>query len=252
MASFTPTIPAPRPATSRGNRSDLPPVIGGGDGGRPDPGSSDYSPNSGARLRRARLGLAVALTPITMLFVAFTSAYIVRQGLPTFDPHTNTVVHDWIPVPLPTALFLINTCVLLASSVTMEFARRQLARQVALEPVRSIPGVSLGREIQFPWLGMTIILGFGFLAGQWLAWKDLASRGFYVATGPSSSFVYLLTGGHAVHLLGGVLALLAAGTAMVLHRPLASRRIVVDVTAWYWHFMALLWIYILALLEFAH
>ncbi len=186
-----------------------------------------------------------------MLFVAFTSAYIVRQGLPTFDPHTNTVVHDWIPVPLPTLLFLINTCVLLLSSVTIECARRQLARQVALEPVHSIPGVFPVRETKFPWLAVTIVLGLCFLSGQWLAWRDLASRGFYVATGPSSSFVYLLTGGHAAHLFGGIVALLAAGVAVVLNRPLASRRIVVDVTAWYWHFMALLWIYILALLEFA-
>ena len=247
MASFTPTIPAPHPTTSRGKRGDLPPVAGGGDGGRPDPGSPDY----GARLRRARLGLAVALTPIMMLFVAFTSAYIVRQGLPTFDPNTNAVVHDWIPVRLPTLLFLVNTCVLLLSSVTIERARRQLARQVALEPVQSIPGVSLGTERKFPWLALTIILGLCFLAGQWLAWSDLAARGFYVATGPSSSFVYLLTGAHAVHLLGGILTLLAAGVSVVLNRPLASRRIVVDVTAWYWHFMALLWIYILALLEFA-
>jgi len=223
-------------------------VLGGGDGGRPDPGSPDY----GARLRRARLGLAVALTPIGMLFVAFTSAYIVRQGLPTFDPNTNTVVHDWIPVPLPTLLFLANTCVLLLSSVTIELARRQLARRVALEPVQSIPGVSLGTERKFPWLALTIVLGMCFLAGQWLAWSDLAARGFYVATGPSSSFVYLLTGAHAVHLLGGILSLLVAGAAVVFNRPLASRRIVVDVTAWYWHFMALLWIYILALLEFAH
>ncbi len=247
MATFTPTVPAPQPTTSRGNRAGLPPVVGGGDGGRPDPGAPDY----GARLRRARLGLVVALTPIMMLFVAFTSAYIVRQGLPTFDPHTNTVVHDWIPVPLPTLLFLINTCVLLLSSVTIECARRQLARQVALEPVRSIPGVSPVREREFPWLAVTIVLGLCFLSGQWLAWRDLASRGFYVATGPSSSFVYLLTGGHAAHLFGGIVALLAAGVAVVLNRPLASRRIVVDVTAWYWHFMALLWIYILALLEFA-
>ncbi len=160
MASFTPTISAPHPTTSRGKRADLPPVVGGGDGGRPDPGSPDY----GARLRRARLGLAVALTPITMLFVAFTSAYIVRQGLPTFDPHTNTVVHDWIPVPLPTLLFLVNTCVLLLSSVTIEYARRQLARQVALEPVQSIPGVSLGTERNFPWLALTLVLGLCFLA----------------------------------------------------------------------------------------
>ena len=249
MATFTPTVHAPRPVTSRGNRGNLPPVTGGGgDDGRPDSGGPDY----GGRLRRARLGLAVALTPIVMLFVSFTSAYIVRQGLPTLDPNTNTVVHDWLPVPLPNVLFLINTLVLIASSVTIELARRQLARRVALEPLQSIPGVSLGTDKEFPWLGLTVVLGLGFLTGQWLAWRDLAARGFFVATGPSSSFVYLLTGGHAVHLLGGVLALLIAGSTVVLRRPVESRRIVVDVTAWYWHFMAALWIYILALLEFAH
>ena len=248
MASFTPTIPAQHPATARGKRADLPPGGIGGDGGRPDPGAPDY----GTRLRRARLGLAVALTPILMLFVSFTSAYIVRQGLPTLDPNTNKVVHDWQPVPLPTALFLINTFVLLLSSATIECARRQLARRAALEPVSSIPGISLGKEHNFPWLGVTIVLGLGFLTGQWLAWRELASRGFFIATGPSSSFVYLLTGGRAVHLMGGIVALLVAGFAVLLHRSLETRRIVVDVTAWYWHFMALLWIYILMLLEFVH
>jgi cytochrome c oxidase subunit III len=247
MASLTPSVPA-QPPTSRGKGAHLPPVVGDGGGGRPDPGWPDYR----TRLRRARLGLAVALTPIGMLFVAFTSAYIVRQGMPSFDPNTNTVVHDWIRVPLPTLLFLVNTCVLLLSSVTIECARRQLARQAALEPVHSIPGVSLGKERKLPWLAATIVLGLGFLTGQWLAWRELASRGFYIATNPSSSFVYLLTGGHAVHLFGGILALLVAGAAVVLRRPLTARRIVVDVTAWYWHFMAVLWIYILALLEFAH
>jgi cytochrome c oxidase subunit III len=131
-------------------------------------------------------------------------------------------------------------------------ARRQLARQVALAPVNTIPGVSLGNERRMPWLGITIVLGLSFLTGQWLAWHDLASRGFFVNTGPSVSFVYLMTGGHAVHLMGGIIALLAAGLSVLLRRPLESRRIIVDVTAWYWHFMALLWIYILALLEYAH
>lgn len=248
MASFTPTVPARRPLTSRGKRDNFPPAHNGGDDGRPNSGAPDYS----TRLRRARLGVAVALTPILMLFVSFTSALIVRKGLPTFDPATNTVVHDWMHIPLPTTLFLINTAILVLSSVTIEFARRQLARRVALDPVSSIPGVSLGDERRFPWLGITIVLGFSFLTGQWLAWHDLASRGFFVYTGPSISFVYLMTGSHAVHLMGGIVALLVAGLAVLLRRPLESRRIIVDVTAWYWHFMALLWIYILALLEFAH
>ncbi len=187
-----------------------------------------------------------------MLFVSFTSALIVRKGLPTFDPATNSVVHDWMHIPLPTALFLINTGILILSSITLELARRQLARQVVLAPVNSIPGVSLGKERNLPWLGITIVLGLSFLTGQYLAWRDLASRGFFVYTGPSISFVYLMTGSHAVHLMGGIVALLTAGLFVLLRRSLESRRIIVDVTAWYWHFMALLWIYILALLEYAH
>jgi cytochrome c oxidase subunit 3 len=72
-----------------------------------------------------------------------------------------------------------------------------------------------------------------------------------MSTTPSSSFVYLLTGMHAIHLAGGVLALAYAGTTAMLRRPLETRRIVVDITAWYWHFMALLWLYIFALLAIA-
>ena len=248
MASYTPTVPTVPGFPSRGGGGNLPPAFADGDGGGADWGMPDFR----TRLRRARLGLAVALTPVIMLFVSFTSAYIVRQGLPTLDPNTNTMVRDWQPVPLPTLLFLINTGVLLLGSVSIERARRQLAREAALAPADSIPGVSLGRERRFPWLALTVALGFCFLAGQWLAWRTLADRGFFVATAPSSSFVYLLTAVHAVHLLGGILALLAAGAATLLRKSLESRRIVVDVTAWYWHFMALLWIYILALLEFAH
>jgi cytochrome c oxidase subunit 3 len=97
---------------------------------------------------------------------------------------------------------------------------------------------------------MTVALGLLFLYGQWMAWRQLAARGFYVSTTPSSSFVYLLTGTHAVHLMGGVLALLVAGLFALLRRPVTTRSIVVDVTAWYWHFMAVLWVYIFCLLEF--
>ena len=117
--------------------------------------------------------------------------------------------------------------------------------------MQSIPGVSIGKERKFPWLGVTVVLGLAFLAGQWMAWRELANRGFYLATSPSSSLVYLLTGAHAVHLLGGLLVLLYAGATACCTGRWRIARIVVDVTAWYWHFMALLWIYILALLEFA-
>ncbi len=203
----------------------------------------------GTRLRRARLGLLVALTPILMLFVSFTSAYVVRQGLPTLDPRTNNLIRDWIPVALP-RLLLLNTFVLLVSSLSMELARRQLQSQVALGTTSQVAGDTLAIKIRMPWLAATLVLGFAFLFGQWTAWQQLAANGFYVATTPSSSFVYLLTGAHAAHLLGGVLALIVAGIASLLHRSLKTRSIVVDVTAWYWHFMAVLWIYIFCLMKF--
>ena len=244
MSTYTPTTPIDH--IGRGRKPPLPPP-GGGDDGRGGGGVPDY----GARLRRARLGLVCAIVTVCMVFISLTSAYIVRQGLPTFDDVSRTYVRDWGEVHLPWVLLAINTAVLLLSSVTMEFARRAAARQAALAPVKSIPGVSLGNERSFPWLGLTVLLGFSFLAGQWLAWGELHNRGFYMNTNPSSSFAFLLTITHAVHLTGGLIALLVASGASLLHRPVESRRIVVDVTAWYWHFMAVLWIYIFALLGFA-
>jgi len=186
-----------------------------------------------------------------MVFVSLTSAYVVRQGLPTYDGVTNSYVRDWGRVQLPWLMLMINTALLLISSLTMELARREFKRRAALAPLQSIPGISLGEEKGFPWLGITVLLGFGFLVGQWMAWGELKARGFFVDTNPNSSFVYLLTAAHAVHLAGGILALLWASATSLLHRPIEGRRIVVDVAAWYWHFMAVLWIYVFALLGWA-
>ena len=219
MATYTPTTPIDH--IGRGHKPPAPPA-GGGDDGR---GGGDV-PNYGARLRRARLGLACGIATVCMVFISLTSAYIVRQGLPTFDGATNTYVRDWGRVDLPWLLLAINTAVLLVSSVTMEFARRKAALQAALAPVKSIPGVSVGDEKSFPWLGITVLLGISFLAGQWLAWGELHARGFFVDTNPNSSFVFL-------------------------HKPVEAQRIVVDITAWYWHFMMVLWIYVFALLGLA-
>lgn len=244
MATYTPTTPIDH--IGRGHKPPVPPP-GGGDDGRGGGGVPDY----GARLRRARLGLICAIVTVCMVFISLTSAYVVRQGLPTFDDASNSYVRDWGEVRLPWVLLAINTAVLLISSLTMELARRAAARQAALAPVMEIPGVSLGKETTFPWLGLTVLLGFGFLAGQWLAWGELHNRGFYMNTNPSSSFAFLLTITHAVHLTGGLFALLWAASTCLLRRPVEARRIVVDVTAWYWHFMGVLWIYIFALLGFA-
>ena len=246
MASLSTTATVDEPRASLGDGRILPPVLIA-DG---DDGSGSRRPDYATRLRRARLGLLVALTPIFMLFVSFTSAYIVRQGLPTLDPQTNLPVKDWIPVKLPT-LLLVNTFVLLLSSLGMELARRQFRNEAALAFARTVPGVSSGEQNKMPWLAMTLVLGLLVLFGQWTAWNQLAAAGFYVSSTPSSSFVYLLTGTHAVHLMGAVLALFVASIGALFGRASARRSIVIDVTAWYWHFMALLWVYILCLLEFA-
>jgi cytochrome c oxidase subunit III len=211
----------------------------------PTPASLDFA----ARLRRARLGLIVALVAVAMIFVSYSSAYVVRQGLPTLDPRTGTLVRDWLPLQLPNFL-LVNTLVLLISTLTMELARRQAVRVAVAAGMESQPTTRTETD-KMPWLALTAILGLGFLAGQWLVWRELADRGFYVDTSPSSSFFYLLTGMHGIHLFGGILALLAAGAASLLRKSAASSAVVVDATAWYWHFMTFLWVYILCLLEFA-
>jgi len=244
MATYTPTTPIDH--MGHGHQPPVPPA-GGGDDGR---GGGDI-PNYGARLRRARLGLACGIATVCMVFISLTSAYIVRQGLPTFDGASNTYLRDWGRVDLPWLLLAINTAVLLVSTVTMELARRRAALQAALAPVKSIPGVSVGDEKSFPWLGITVLLGLGFLSGQWLAWRELHARGFFVDTNPNSSFVFLLTTTHALHLAGGMIALLWAASASLLRKPIEARRIVVDITAWYWHFMLVLWVYVFALLGFA-
>ena len=242
MASYTPAVAIDDPEASTGGLGNSPPAwVDGGD----DFHSSSFD----ARLRRARLGLFVGVVGIIMIFVSFASAYIVRQGLPTFDSRTNSLVHDWIPVRLP-RLLLINTCVLLLSSITIELARRQASSNAFLTQDASIPGVSTHGGEKTSWLTMTVVLGLMFLAGQAMAWRELAASGFYVSATPSSSFVFLLTGMHGVHLLGGVIALLIVGAASLLRRSTQSQSIWLDVTGWYWHFMALLWVSILCLLEF--
>lgn len=248
MPTLSPPATVEIPRTGRGGGDIHPPTRGGGDGGRNGDGAFNY----GQRLRRARLAMFLAMTSISALFICFTIAYLVRQHSLILDATTGTYIKSWTSLSLPLTLLFINTGLIFASSLSVEMARRQITRQAALAPISSIPGVSLGEEKDFPWLGLSIALGAAFLAGQFLAWRELAHRGFYIATTASSSFFYLLTATHAVHLTGGIIVLLyAAVTTSLLRRPIEKRRIVVDVTAWYWHFMALLWVYIFALLWFA-
>ena len=173
--------------------------------------------------RTYRLGMWLGLVAVLMLFAAFTSAMVVRKGLG----------ENWGSTPLPGILWL-NTLVLAASSGTLEMSRRALSRRAA--------------ERFTVWLYVTAGLGVIFLIGQFAAWRELAARGYYLASNASASFLYLLTAAHALHLLGGVLAL---GYLVFRAPSIASgrqRRAAVDATAIYWHFMDGLWIYLLILL----
>ena len=185
-----------------------------------------------------------------MIFVSLTSAYVVRQGLGGWDDKTATYANDWRPVPLPNVLLLLNTAILLASSATLEMARRGIHQHAVAAALGPIPGVALDREPRTPWLGITIVLGAAFLGGQFAAWREMQRAGYFISGNASSSFFYVLTGTHAVHLGGGLLALLYAAAAPLLGRSLDSRRIAIDATGLYWHFMAALWVYVFALLHF--
>jgi len=200
---------------------------GNGGGGRnvsPGAGSlrtvRDYAPPP------ASTAIWVLLASISMTFLALTSALIVRQG----------AALDWQHVTLPGILYF-NTAVLIASSVTLTVGRRKVAASVG-------PLANTGAHPAF-WLNVTLVLGLLFVAGQYVAWLQLRSEGLYLATNPNSSFFYLLTAMHALHVIGGL-----GGLARVIRKFNRSvlKKTTLDATARYWHFMDVLWIYLLWLL----
>jgi cytochrome c oxidase subunit 3 len=165
--------------------------------------------------------MMIALAGILMFFAALVSAYTVRRGFPN---------SDWQALEVPRILWL-NTLVLLASSFTLARSRRHL--------------LSGDDESFRHWWGVTAILGVFFVAGQLIAWRQLVVAGVYLATNPSSSFFYIFTAAHGLHLLGGIIGLLAV--AFRSPRRLA-RRTAVDVISMYWHFMDGLWLFLFVFL----
>ena len=200
------------------NAGGGPPADRGGAGG-------DWREGPGAFGRERRMyltGVSVALAAILMFFMALASSYIVRKGTGS----------DWQPIEMPRILWL-NTAVLVASSITVEVARRKLAQA----------GVSEFRN----WWAITTALGTLFLGGQFVAWRVLADQGLFLATNPSSSFFYVLTAAHALHLMGGVIAL---GYVAARSNEHLVRRggLPADVAGVYWHFMDGLWVFLFLLL----
>ncbi len=159
-------------------------IDAGRGGGTGTPAGGDDDSGSSGPLhpvpRRAYFtALQLGLAAIVMFFMALASSYIVRRGLGL----------DWQRTPLPPVLWF-NTVVLLTSSVTIVVARRKLEGGE--------------REAFRSWWWVTTGLGLLFLAGQIIAWRQLAAAGMLLATNPSSSFFYLLTAAHGAHLAGGI------------------------------------------------
>jgi len=203
---------------------------GGGGGPTPPPGGGDDGDDGKRRRQGGRpspnryyTGITLGIVSILMFFMALASAFLVRRG----------TSGDWIPVHLPAVLW-INTLALIASSFTLERARRSLSR-LDVSGFRKLWAVTTG-------------LGALFLIGQLVAWRQLVAQGVFMASNPASSFFYIFTAAHGVHLLGGVGALV-----YVLVRKFDNKRSIAlptaaEVASYYWHFMDGLWVFLLALL----
>lgn len=220
------TVTGTRPLTKTGIGGGSKPRGPNGNGLPKRNGHDRGFPNIESSANRYRIGMWVALASILMMFTALSSAYIVRAASST----------DWQPLRMPLIL-LLSTALILLSSGTLETARRKW-KDAANGSKR--------------WLLLTVVLGVGFLASQLFAWRQLVRQGVYVASNPHSSFFYLLTAAHGVHLLGG----LAALTYLSLRRrvprdnaaAVAKSQAGADAVTLYWHFMDFLWVYLFVLL----
>jgi cytochrome c oxidase subunit III len=207
--------------------------IGGGGGGPPPPpsGGDDGDGGGDDRNRRRKwtpspkrysTAITIGIVSILMFFMALASAFIVLRRSSDL----------WVTVHLPRILWA-NTCILLASSFTLESARQRLF----------LADAAGFRKF---WL-MTTALGLLFVAGQLVAWRQLVAQGVYIASNQASSFFYIFTGAHAVHLLGGVGALLLVSFGK-FQKTKISLPAAAEITSYYWHFMDGLWIFLLAVL----
>jgi cytochrome c oxidase subunit 3 len=204
---------------------EQPPIASHHEGGgappaRGDRGDSSRGGGGGILADPARLGLWLFLGTVTMLFVGFTSAYIARRAS-----------GGWKALSPPSLLW-VNTALLLASSATLEGARRRLRRWE--------PGV-------VGWLGATGALGALFVIGQVTVWRTLTAHGVLLAANPHNSFFYVLTGLHVVHLLGALVWFLVVlwKAQRLAYTPGQDG---LGLFATFWHFLGGLWVYVFLLL----
>ncbi len=219
---------------------------GGGGGGDDDWKNQHRGPRE--LLYRIRFFVFLFLAVDMMFFVLLVVVFYARQAGMHMDPRTHELIGDWHPVELPPILYL-NTAVLLLSSLTMERARQNIFREIdVLEEWLGLGRPALRRTI--PWVAGTLALGAMFLAGQWMAWRQLTAQGFAFDrwSTPPSYFFYIITGAHAAHLVVGVAALILCLVALGWFPRVEYRQIAIDATAWFWHAMGLAWLLLWAVL----
>ncbi|MEP6582680.1 MAG: cytochrome c oxidase subunit 3 [Ginsengibacter sp.] len=166
--------------------------------------------------------LWIALASIVMMFAGLTSAYIIKRNL-----------SNWITFDLP-IIFWYSTAVIIISSVTI-LASRSAFRQREMKNYRR-------------WLAVTMVLGIVFIAMQYIGFDQLWQNGFTLTRNVSFSFLYIIVGLHALHVLAGVIALVVILIKAYSFRNKNYSPVQIDLMSTYWHFVDFLWIYLLVFL----
>jgi cytochrome c oxidase subunit 3 len=181
------------------------------------------------RTKAARIGLRLFLAVVSSLFLLFLVAFILRSQIPDWQPLTEPMA----PLAQTGSLWL-NSLLLIAASIGLQWARMAARR-----------GQGKTTLIAFTLGGA---LAIAFLAGQFWVWQQFAAQGYLLASNPANSFFYLLTGLHALHLLGGLIAWAKTLSKLLLREPLQSLSASVELCAIYWHYLLALWLLLFALL----
>ena len=209
---------------------------GGNDGGGGHNGGDDSFNHPPAEqlyeksFSKSKIFTWFLLIVVLMTFGGLIGAYIVIS--------TNGVL-EWQPFNLPVQVY-ISTFLILVSSLTYAVAQR---------------AINANRHIETKnWLLATTVLGGMFVSSQILAWLALVGRGFYMRSNPYAAFFYIMTALHAVHVIGGIIALgyilLRSWQPTIIEKEMEMRREIAGAVGWYWHFMGGLWLVLLCLLGF--
>jgi len=179
----------------------------------------------------AQTGLWVFLAVATSFFALFIAAYLMRMSPAVVK---GVDLRDWRPVVEPGILW-VNTALLVAGSIGMQLASQALRRG---EFERARVGMLAGG-----------LFAIAFLAGQWLAWRQLQAAGYYAAGNPANAFFYVLTGLHGLHLLGGLFVWSRAVARLSRGRtPGDTTHLSVTLCTVYWHYLLLIWLVLFGLL----